>query len=256
MWSDRLPKQIEALSKFTARFGVVAITFNQATCSFRHEPKLDKKVRINYLLLIIEMVVGLLAVLKLRWHGDLNQFNLSLAYWCGSIMDKFPPAFYAAVMLTVTFFVAGHFAFCLLTNVHLKNCREMANLFNAMVKFEDIHAHQLNDLQTKKSSKINKTNFLLINTTFNVMVAHAAHYLGSLGNPCTPHLVGYLLVPECQSEVHNADFDYKNFAIKFFVAFLNWLVLSTYYFTVNAEAVIFSYLSGASFVRFMELLRM
>jgi len=110
---------------------------------------------------------------------------------------------------------------------------------------------------------IRKLNFLLVNTAFTVMAVLSGHFQGTFIHPCTPHLVGYFMLEECQlnttTEIENDNnppayfHHYSNFIIKLVIVSINWFILSAYYFSINAELVCFSYLPCASFNRYLGI---
>lgn len=119
---------------------------------------------------------------------------------------------------------------------------------------------ELSDFPIPKAA-IYEKNFILLNTIFNVLTAYAAHFLGQLAHPCMPHIIGYFLVQECQQpppELGTPTNEYGGFGKlwgKFMVVLGNWLLLFSYYMSMNAELVCYLYLPGACFTRYLELLK-
>ncbi|CAL8121144.1 unnamed protein product [Orchesella dallaii] len=110
--------------------------------------------------------------------------------------EELPDSVYVGLCLQIAFFVLGHFAFCTLANVHLNSSDAIFNLHNAMIEFEKRFDC---DCISKRAGK---TTFILGNTIFNSLAAFAGHFFGSFSHPCTPHLVGYFLLEECQQGIN------------------------------------------------------
>ncbi|CAL8121091.1 unnamed protein product [Orchesella dallaii] len=139
----------------------------------------------------------------------------------------------------------------------------MANLFNAMMDFETRYAMEFQDYPPTAAATCEK-NFLLLNTIFNSISAMGAHFKGSLSHPCIPHLIGYFFIEECQPSTQSAQISkntdlaeegFDKIWVKVVVVFMSWLLLSSYYISMNAELVCYLYLPGASFNRYLEILR-
>ncbi|CAL8093517.1 unnamed protein product [Orchesella dallaii] len=127
----------------------------------------------------------------------------------------------------------------------------MANLFNTMADFErryrwEILRHPLANSQQRRK------NFIMMNTAIAVATVSSTHYMATFDNPCAPHVVGYTLIEECTSKT-NGTYTLGNFAGKILVVSINWIVLSTYYLSINAELVCFSYLPCVSFNWYADL---
>jgi len=86
MFSTRLIWLFEFLDKFFKAMGVVSGTFNHKRQTFHFDPSRHWKVKRNYNLLVIWLLTALGIVGKYYRLGDVNRFNLCMAYWLAGVM--------------------------------------------------------------------------------------------------------------------------------------------------------------------------
>jgi len=86
MFSKHFYNQIVAFDKFSSLFGVIASHFNPKTRTFYRDPKQEWKVKLNYALLVFWVAASFCIVIKYRRLGEIERFNMTLAYWLTGIL--------------------------------------------------------------------------------------------------------------------------------------------------------------------------
>jgi len=98
-------------------------------------------------LLIFEKTSGKLLLQTSALYITIHKFHLLLAsiFTAASIVQavhfhlksSIDSSLETAIMLQVTFFVSNHVLFCVQSKIHLKYGKDMRNLFNCLVDFEN-----------------------------------------------------------------------------------------------------------------------
>ncbi len=113
MFSKRFYKMIALSTKLSSYFATNRLIFNSDSklFSISKEPKLLRKMRINYALIFVWLVLGLGIILNLYHEKIISDFYLSFVHWAGASFTLnymtvlwFPNDYYQTINSTLCYF--------------------------------------------------------------------------------------------------------------------------------------------------------